>query len=74
MTKDISSRFDTTIEDARTQALSLYQQGWLLYPEYQQIVAHLSNARTYLLLAAQRHSRENTSQPDLFDVESEDTA
>ena len=69
--KDIPSRFDIPIEDARSQALSLYQSGWLLYPEYQQITAHLSNARTYLLWAAQRHEQEAVSQPVLFGVESE---
>ena len=71
MNKDITSRFDTPIEDARTQALELYQGGWLLYPEYQQIMAHLSNARMYLLWAAQRHEQEMVSQPGLFGVESE---
>ncbi len=71
MTKDITTKFDTPIEDARTQALELYQSGWLLYPEYHQIMAHLSNARMYLLWAAQRHIREELVQPGLFGVASE---
>lgn len=72
MNKEITERFNIPIEDARTQALELYQSGWLLYPEYQQIMAHLSNARTYLLWAAQRHEQATVSQPGLF-VENEVT-
>lgn len=69
--KDITARFDISIEDARTQALELYQSGWLLYPEYEHIMAYLSNARTHLLWAAQRHTREQMIQPDLFGGQSE---
>lgn len=65
--KEISDRFNGPIEEARNQALELYQQGWLEYPEYAQIRAHLSNARSFLLVATQRHEEGKAFQGELFD-------